>query len=145
MVASRLFTPVLFVISVILLALNLWVVGPWLLENGGPGFANLLYVALRVGVIVGVPLLLARFKGYTPRKAMACSLFVAAIDQIAFKMVLYSQDAQLNPQAWPGDALQNAFIATVASFVIFSPILMVMGFAGHFAGKQLSAKKASRV
>ena len=143
MTESRFFTPVLIVLTCLTLALNLWGIGPWILENAGPGFANLFYVGLRVAAIVGIPTLLTRFKGFTARQAMAASLLVAAVDQIVFKIVLYYQDSLAHPEVWSNEALRNAAVATFASYVLFSPLLMLMAFAGHFAGKQLGLKKTS--
>ncbi len=116
--------------ATVLLALNLFVLGPWLTQVAGELPAQLAYVGIRIGAIVALAAALVRWHGRNRFQALAATAFVAFIDHVVFKAGMLAADLRAHPEVWQDTSLGSALLALSMSFMLFSPIILVFAFLG---------------
>lgn len=120
-----------------LLGVNFWWLGPWLAQNQGEVAGNVAYIAIRVLVFVGLPLVIST-RPETPRfRAISALGAVAFTDQVLFKVLFFWLDRQANPDAWTNLDFRGFAMGTFTSFILFCPILLGLGALGAATGRKL--------
>lgn len=126
--------------AIALLGFNFWWLGPWLAQNQGEVAGNAAYIAIRVLVFVGLPLLIST-RPETPRfRAISALGAVAFTDQVLFKVLFFWLDKRANPEAWVDLDFRGFAMGTFTSFILFCPILLGLGALGAATGRKLIAK-----
>lgn len=122
--------------ATVLLAGNLFILGPWLTRVAGDFPAQLAYVGIRVGAIVALAGALVRWHGRNRFQALAATTFVAFIDHVVFKVGMLVTDLNAHPEIWEGTSLGSALVGLSMSFVLFSPVVLAFAFLGAFLGAE---------
>lgn len=115
--------------AVLLLAFNLFVMTPMLIQSWSQGGASFLYLAVRVLVFIGLAFGLTRFGMRTRYQTISTVMLIALIDQVVFKALTLMSDL---PE---GITFGTMIIGIGTGFMFFSPVVFILGFLGVELGK----------
>lgn len=134
---SRLVRSLLFMVtSLAILALQYFVIGPNIRENG---LAVAVYMGTRVLIGVGLGYLLTRYAERNRFQSVSSVVLVFLVDQVAFKGLWALQNQKVHPELWDnlsGDALVSGL---ASGFVSFMPVILVIAFVGTELGLRFRA------
>jgi hypothetical protein len=135
---------VTFLISLGCLAGGLFSVGPYLQNSVSPAAANTFYIVLRV-LIIGLFSFLAvwKYKKNTYHALSFTGLLVFA-DQVGLKSIYFLTQFKTHPADWEGVTLSAVLFNNAFSYVVFLPLILLIGFLGSALGMYLKQKRTAR-
>jgi hypothetical protein len=107
---------------------GLWrlVLEPMAQTSLGGNLGNFIYVLLRVGVILGLPLVLAWGCGFSRFGALAATALATLIESVGFQALTLSD---------PGEG--SVVLGLLTAFMFNLPIVLLFGLAGYEMGRRL--------
>jgi hypothetical protein len=126
-----------FAVGVLLLALNLYGVGPLVLERFGLVWGNGLFIAIRILVLLGFSAWVAARHGKTRMATVRYGTLLAFVDQIVLKGLLIAHDYWVNTADYTQGLLGSMIFQLFLSFVVFFPLLFILSLVGYEIGKRL--------
>lgn len=133
----------LSILAVVLFALNLFVLGPWMTQAVSAGAANITYLVIRLLVFIGLGFGLCRWGARNRFQTMSTVMLVAFLDQVLMKGLLLLRDARQNPAAWEGVTEGAIFYGVSTGFLFFAPFVLILTFLGYELARYRRAKEAA--
>jgi hypothetical protein len=126
--------------ATLFLGLNFWFFLPQFTATYGDTAGNALYIGSRILTFVLLALVISLRAG-TPRfRALSALAAVAFTDQVLFKVLYFWLDRQAHPETWTGYDFNGHLMATLMSFILFCPVVLLLGAGGAMAGAALAKK-----
>lgn len=129
-----------FVLVLALFALNIFVLSPLVLKLFGPFAANASFIVIRMGALFAFSFWLAAAQDLKRWSVIRSASFVMFIEQVAFKAIHFAilglPNTGQGPATWDGVLFGLAF-----AYVLFSPVMILVGFVASEAAKQFQMKK----
>lgn len=135
---SRLTLLPAFVLALLVLALNTFVLGPWMMSQAGVGAANLTFILVRIATLAGFAFWLAYGLGKTRWPAIRLGSLVGFFDQVVFKSLALGIDYRQNPAAWEGASAGTVLFGLSFSFILFFPAILVICLIGAEVGRHFA-------
>jgi hypothetical protein len=119
-------------VVLIIFALNLFALQPFLMTTIGPRAAQTGYVLVRVLGILGLAFGLAKNAKRNRFQILSTVLLVGFIDQVFLKGIWIKHDMSVHPAAWAGIQPVNSmiFLNMALGYLFFIPLVLILAFFG---------------
>jgi hypothetical protein len=130
----------LMTVATLFLGVNFWVILPSFTANQGDTAGNALYIGSRVLTFLLLALGISLRAGTPRMRSMTALAAVAFVDQVLFKVLYFWIDHRANPQNWVGYDLNGHFMATLVSYILFCPVILLLGSGASLLGNWIVRK-----
>jgi hypothetical protein len=126
---------VLWILSLLLLAANRFLIGPAVGASAGEVTGNMVFVFIRVVVFFLLALLLTRVSGFRRFRALSAVGLLVAVEHIGFNLVMILSSFRSNPADYP-QGLSGPLFGLFMSYMIGLPIILLIAFFGTALGSR---------
>ncbi len=130
----------LFGLAVTTLALNTYVIGRLILPHSEIA-ANTVFILVRVGTLLGFSFALAYWLGRGRWEIVRLGALLEFLDRGIFGGSLILNDYFTNKAAWLGASVVQPLFVIGWSFMIISPVFIILCLLGSVAGQDLAARR----
>ena len=112
--------------------LNLFVIGPMIVDAGHMVLNNIVYLVFRLGTFIFLGYALAKWAGRGRAQALSSVMLVGAFDQVLLKGLWMIRDVKKHPELWTGVSMEPTvlFVGLAQGYLFFFPFVLILAFLG---------------
>jgi hypothetical protein len=129
-------------LALAILAVNLFLLGPYLVARHGELLANLGFIAVRVGVLVGFAFWAGYAQGRGRWEVIRLGSLLEFFDHVLFKALALYLDFRTNPAPWVGVTAGQVAMGILFSFIVFFPAILILSLVGAELGRAWRARRS---
>ena len=130
----------IFGLAIAILALNTYVIGQLIMPHSEM-VANSVFILIRVSTLLGFSFALSYWLGRGRWEVVRLGALLEFMDRGVFGGSLILHDYFTNKAAWMGATVAQPLFIIGWSFMIISPVFIVLCLLGNLAGEDLAARR----